>query len=181
MRPLQLPSSWEGLAAASWGELLRAWLPEVVAALLLLVGFWVLGAFGARLVRRLARGAGPERRSVLGLLARGFRLALVLVGVISALGTLGIDVTAMVAGLGLTGFALGLALRDVLSNAVSGMLILFYHPFGVGDRIAVAGIEGRVVAVDLRYTVLDTGDGQALIPNASLFNTHVRVREGGRG
>ena len=73
--------------------------------------------------------------------ARAVRTTLIVIGFISALGTLGIDVTAMVAGLGLTGFALGFALKDVLSNAVAGVLILFYRPFALGDRIVVSSMR----------------------------------------
>ncbi len=67
------------------------------------------------------------------------------------------------AGLALAGFALGFALRDVLSNLLSGFLILFNRPFAPGARINVTGLEGKVISVDLRYTSLDAAYKLGLI------------------
>ena len=103
------------------------------------------------------------------LLARASRIGLLVLGLITALGTLGIDISAMVAGLGLTGFALGFALKDTISNLLSGVLILLYRPFEVGNNIRVAGHEGRVTTIDLRYTELQTTGQRILIPNSRLF------------
>jgi small conductance mechanosensitive channel len=101
--------------------------------------------------------------------------------VIVGFGTMGVDVTALVAGLGLTGFALGFALRDAVSNLLAGVLIILYQPFRSGDRIEVAGSAGRVVGINLRYTILDAGDRRILVPNSNLFSNSVVVhRETGR-
>jgi small conductance mechanosensitive channel len=67
---------------------------------------------------------------------------------------MGVNVSALVAGLGLTGFALGFAFRDVLSNFLSGVLLLLFRPFRVGNHISINDLEGEVVSIDLRYTVL---------------------------
>jgi small-conductance mechanosensitive channel len=103
------------------------------------------------------------------LLARAIRVSLIIFGFVTALGTLGVDISALVAGLGLTGFALGFALKDTISNLLSGILILLYRPFEVGSRIYVAGNEGIVVSIDLRYTELAFENKKILIPNAKLF------------
>ena len=58
-----------------------------------------------------------------------------------SLGTLGINVSALVAGLGLTGFALGFAFRDALSNVLAGVMILLYHPFHRGDCANITGLS----------------------------------------
>ena len=73
--------------------------------------------------------------ALIRLLGKAIKNILLLIGVISALGTIGIDISAMVAGLGLTGFALGFALKDILSNLISGVLILLYEPFKLNDSI----------------------------------------------
>ena len=69
------------------------------------------------------------------LLARAAKIALITLGAVTALGNLGVDVSAIVVGLGLTGFALGFALRDTISNLLAGVLILLYSPFEIGNRI----------------------------------------------
>jgi small-conductance mechanosensitive channel len=95
--------------------------------------------------------------------------------VITALGTLGVNITGIVAGLGLTGFALGFALKDSISNLLAGVMILLYRPFEVGDRIDVSGLSGIVVHVDLRYTELDNEKERVLVPNAKMLTDPIRV------
>ena len=79
------------------------------------------------------------------------------------------------AGLGLTGFALGFALRDILANVVVGTLILVYRPFRRRDRAGVAGFEGMVSDIDLRYTTLESKEKRVLIPNSTLFTNAISV------
>jgi small-conductance mechanosensitive channel len=128
-------------------------------------------------ISRLHNRVPPGNADLLDLLGRIAGLALLVFGAITALGTFGVDVSALVAGLGLTGFALGFAFRDVLSNLLAGVLILLYRPFGRGDRIAVSGFDGVVAQIDLRYTTLH-GEGKViLIPNSNLFTNPIEVRE----
>ena len=94
---------------------------------------------------------------------------------LTALGTVGINVSALVAGLGLTGFAVGFAFKDTLSNILSGVLILLYRPFIIGDKIKIADFEGEVISIDLRYTTLNAETGRVLIPNSKCFTDPVTV------
>ena len=109
------------------------------------------------------------------LLARTSSITLIIFGFITALGTLGVNVSALVAGLGLTGFALGFALKDTISNLLSGILILLYQPFKIGNTITVSGYAGEVVSIDLRYTELDGEGNRILIPNSKLFTDPITV------
>jgi small conductance mechanosensitive channel len=96
------------------------------------------------------------------------------VGWVVALGTLGIDPAALVAGLGITTLALGFALKDILSNLVSGFLLLTTRPFRLGDQINVKGFEGTVEQIELRATFLRTSDNRlVVIPNADLCTATV--------
>ena len=94
---------------------------------------------------------------------------------ISAFGTLGIDISAMVAGLGLTGFALGFALKDTITNLLAGVLILLYKPFDIANEIQIANFKGKVISIDLRYTQLEDVGNKILIPNAKLFTDPIIV------
>ena len=150
-------------------------LPKLGAAALLLALFVALGRLLSQLVARLGRRADVDP-DLVEFIARVGRLTCVVLGVVTALGTVGVQVGALVAGLGLTGFALGFALKDIISNTLAGVLILLYKPFHRGDRIDVAGSAGVVVHIDLRYTVLDAGGGaRLLVPNANLFTNAIRV------
>lgn len=149
--------------------------PRVAAALLVAIAFWVAARIVAAVVRRFggARALDPDLMKLLGRAVHG---TLLVFGVVTALGTLGLDVTALVAGLGLTGFALGFALRDIISNTLAGVLILLFRPFHRGDHVSVAGAEGVVADVDLRYTTLVVDEStRVLVPNSTLFTNAIRV------
>jgi len=156
------------VAATSFGE--RALMAGVIFSLFCLAA-WI----GARLLRRLLARWPWLDQDLINLAASTAIVLAVGFGAITALGTAGIDVTALVAGLGLTGFALGFALRDMVSNVIAGVLVLLYRPFHRGDTIAVAGSKGAVRRIDLRYTTIENEEGRVLIPNATLFSNPVTV------
>jgi small-conductance mechanosensitive channel len=152
-------------------------------ALLVFAGFWVVARLVFAVVAKFARRAGAEREAIVMLVAQMARIVLLVFGVITALGTAGIDVSALVAGLGLTGFALGFAFRDALSNVLAGFMILFYRPFRRGDRITVTSLEGVVSEINLRYTVIEAEKARVLIPNANMLTNPIVVHadpEGGK-
>ncbi len=98
--------------------------------------------------------------------------------IMTGVATMGVDITPIIAALGLGGFALGFALRDVISNVLAGLLIIIYRPFSLGDYISVAGSEGKVEETNLRYIVLDVGEGdRELVPNKMIFSNPVKVRK----
>jgi small conductance mechanosensitive channel len=152
-------------------------MPKVVIALIIFVVFWVAGNLFRRMVRQIGAKTDPRHRDALRLLGQTTKITLISIGTISALGTLGVNVSAMVAGLGLTGFALGFALKDALSNLLAGVMILVYRPFKEGDQINVSGFEGCVTRIDLRYTTLQGTGSKILIPNSVLFTNTIKLVE----
>ncbi len=149
--------------------------PKLGIAILLFVLFWIAGQFAQKIFFRFGTTFDEGKNRVLQLAGRISKVALILLGAITALGTVGVNVAALVAGLGLIGFALGFALKDAVSNLLSGALILLYHPFYVGDHITVSGCEGQVVDINLRYTVLQGKEKKYLIPNATLYTNLIAV------
>ncbi|HVA50447.1 MAG TPA: mechanosensitive ion channel domain-containing protein [Pirellulales bacterium] len=152
-------------------------LPDIGVSIVILAVFWLAGVFFERFIRRLGTRA-KVHPDILGLLAWSGKATVLSFGVVTACGTMGIDVGALVAGVGLTGFALGFALKDVISNWLSGVLILVYEPFRRGDYVSIAntpGLEGTVVAIDFRYTSLEKDGKIVLVPNANLFTKEIIV------
>ncbi|MFK7815175.1 MAG: mechanosensitive ion channel family protein [Gammaproteobacteria bacterium] len=150
------------------------WVPKVIGVIVIIVIFVIL----SKIIKRLITSAADRLRfdrELASLLARTSSITLTIFGLVTALGTLGINVSALVAGLGLTGFALGFALKDSISNLLSGVLILLYKPFKIGNLIKVASYKGTVISVDLRYTQLDAEGDKVLIPNSKLFTDPVVV------
>jgi small-conductance mechanosensitive channel len=150
------------------------WAPRVGGVIVIFLVFLILAKVIKRIITNNADRLKLDRNLIL-LLARTSSITLIIIGFITALGTLGINVSALVAGLGLTGFALGFALKDTISNLISGVLILLYKPFKIGDRIKISGYEGIVVSIDLRYTELDAEGNKILIPNSKLFTNPIEV------
>jgi len=150
------------------------WLPKVAGAVAILIFFLVLAKVIKAAINRAEKRLKLDSH-LTSLFIRTSRITLIIFGVVTALGTLGINVSALVAGLGLTGFALGFALKDIISNFLSGILILLYRPFGIGNRIVISGFDGIVVSIDLRYTVLESEGKKVLIPNSKLFTDPITV------
>ena len=159
-----------------FGELevqIRAWAPKVGVALVMFGGFWLGSIVARRLIIRVASRTDLSLHFVFRMVARVVSTALLLFGAVTALGTMGVNVSALVAGLGLTGFALGFAMKDILSNLMSGLLILLYRPFTINDHITVTGLEGLVTEIDLRYTRLEKDRQVYLIPNSLLITNTI--------
>jgi small conductance mechanosensitive channel len=104
-----------------------------------------------------------------------------LIGLLIGLSQLGIALGPLLAGLGIVGFIVGFALQDTLSNFASGMMILMYRPFDVGDFVTAAGISGRVEKMSLVNTTFKTFDNQVMIvPNSDIWQsviTNVTAQE----
>jgi small conductance mechanosensitive channel len=148
--------------------------PVLGVSLLIFPAFWLVAVIFQKVVRRLGKRAGLNP-DIVGLLDRVVKAGIIVFGIVTALGTAHVNVSALVASLGLTGFALGFALKDALSNTLAGILILIYHPFRRGDHIVTSGFDGTVEQIDLRYTTLSAAGDRILIPNATMFTNPVRV------
>ena len=151
------------------------WAPKAPVGLLVLFVFWLCGLLVRNIFLRIGSRTETNTRYILKVVGRTLYVAIVLFGGITALGTIGINVSALVAGLGLTGFALGFGLKDILGNLVSGLLILLYRPFGLNEQISVAGMEGCVTEIDLRYTRLETSGKAYLIPNSMMITNTIML------
>lgn len=99
---------------------------------------------------------------------------LILVVIFTALDQVGIDTTSMIAVLGAAGLAVGLALKDSLSNFASGIMIIIFKPFVVGDYIEAGGVGGTVKYVNIFNTILFTPDNKKIvIPNGNITNDNI--------
>lgn len=160
-------------------EIILEYTPRIGTALAVLLAALIIAMIIKRIILSAAakRKLSGQKMEVIKLIVTASSSAILLVGIASALGTLGVNISALVAGLGLSGFALGFALRDALSNLLSGVLIILYQPFKVGDLIVVTGFEGEVIEINLRYTVLLSGENKYMIPNANIFNNTVTLKK----
>tara|TARA_Y100001968_G_scaffold58685_1_gene49752 strand:- start:1011 stop:1517 length:507 start_codon:yes stop_codon:yes gene_type:complete len=149
-------------------------LPNLIFSISIFLFFWLSGIFSQFLIIRIANKRGLNKQLLL-LIGKIAKIGLIIFGLITSLGTFGINISALVAGLGLTGFALGLALKDVVSNLIAGSIILLHRPFKINDRIIVVGHEGKVIKIDLRYTTIESEDKKILLPNSILFTKEIII------
>ena len=160
-------------------EMAVAFAPRLGAA----IGVFILFLIGGKLLMKIIHRMGRSNRiddELSNFLGRSAKVGMLLFGAVSALGTLGIDIGALIAGLGLTGFALGFAFKDTISNLLAGIMVIIYKPFDLDDIILVGKFEGRVRSIDLRYTVLDYNDRIVYVPNAKLFIDSIVVDDDGK-
>jgi len=108
-------------------------------------------------------------KAVSGFLASIVYSLMIVAVVLMALSQVGIETTSFVAILGAAGLAIGLALKDSLSNFASGVLIIILKPFKAGDFVEAAGVSGSVEKIEIFSTVFKTGDNKTVIvPNAAV-------------
>jgi len=111
------------------------------------------------------------RRMIVGLAAN----LVMILGLMMALSQLGISMGPLLAGLGVAGFIVGFALQDTLGNFASGMMILLYRPFDVGDLVEIGGVTGEVDKMTLVSTGLLTTDNQSIvIPNNKIWGDVIK-------
>jgi len=147
--------------------------PRFLAAVLVLGLFWLIAA-GVRSLMRVIFRRIVEDLTVESLIKQVAYYAVWALGLLVAADALGFDPQTVVTGLGLTGLALGFALKDIISNFVSGILILILRPFELGDQIVVGETEGSVERIELRATQIRNYDGRVVIvPNADIFTSRV--------
>jgi len=137
------------------------------AIVILVMAFFVAKSLG-RLLQRWLNNKQMEP-PVRNLITRIARLVVFFLGLVMAVGTLGIAIMPLVAGLSVVGVGVGLAMQGVLSNLVAGMLIIFVKPFRVGEYIEILSVHGQVVTIELFSTTLVHADfSKVVIPNRKI-------------
>ncbi len=158
-----------------WVQTLVVMLPNIVVATLVIAIAWIVSKWIAKTVPRVLFRV-TRNRPISNLMGTVARLAVSLIGIFFALGLLNLDktVTSLIAGVGVVGLALGFAFQDIAANFMSGLMMALNRPFRPEDQVEVAGQLGRVKAVELRATTIETLDGlELLVPNKEIFQNAI--------
>jgi small conductance mechanosensitive channel len=157
------------------GRLVATEGPRLLFRLLLVIFILFVFFQFAKLVQKgVERGLNASGLHLSHLLRRMIvstvRNLVVIFGVLIAISQLGISLGPLLAGLGIAGFIIGFALQDTLSNFASGVMILLYRPFDVGDTVDAGGVRGKVSHMSLVNTTFMTFDNQRLVvPNNNIW------------
>ena len=147
-----------------------SFVPRLLVALVLFLLFYGLAVLARKLARQALGRVTHIPWAVRTLIARSIYLSTLLVGILVALSAVNVNVTTVVASLGVAGFALGFALKDILENFIAGILLLFARPFELEDQVTLGAYSGIVKDIQIRTTTLHTYSGDiVVIPNSSVF------------
>ena len=146
------------------------WLKNIIFFLLTLLVFYGLAYVLGRITWKTVSASKRFSDLLKHFFVSAVRKTVMLFGIIVALSMLEIKIGPFLAGLGVAGFILGFALQGTLSNFASGLMILIYRPYDVGQIIDAAGMKGKVDSMNLVSTTIKTFDNQiVVVPNGKIW------------
>ena len=152
-------------------------LKGILTPLLTATAIFVIGHFIAVGLMRIIRRALNKTKldiSLTSFLIKTINIIMHIIIILSALNSIGVSTTGLIAALSAAGVAVAVALKDSLNNVAGGILLLISPRFSTGDYIAAGGDEGTVLSVDLLHTTIRTVDNRQIsIPNGVLINSHI--------
>lgn len=142
----------------------------IVQVLIVVAGSYLFGKVAARMIARLFEKT-PFPENIERSIVRASKYVTYMIGLLIIVAVVGFDVTSIIIGLGALSIAISFAMKDIIQNLVSGLLIQMDPPFRAGDMIKVQAFEGKVIKMSVRTTVLQAESGELVyIPN-SIFAT----------
>lgn len=146
------------------------WLKNIALFVVTLLAFWILSTIVGKVVAKALDVSKRLTALLRHFLVTGIRRAILVVGFVMALSALEINVGPILAVIGAAGFIVAFALQGTLSNFASGIMILLYRPFDVGDAVEVGGVSGTVKSMNLVSTQINTFDNKMIVvPNNSIW------------
>ena len=143
---------------------------SLTAGLVLIVALWIASAIETRLLRSATGGELSLRMAV----SNATRALLLFVGLLIALASVGIDLTALSVLGGAIGVGLGFGLQKLAANYISGFVILAERSMRIGDNVRVDNFEGRITQINARYAVIRSLTGrESIVPNELLITSRV--------
>ncbi len=142
------------------------WVINVAKFVGILFAAWIIAGIVSGLIHRAVRRVPGASKLLEDFLVKAARWVVLAIGVIMALAALEVSIGPLLAMLGAAGFVVAFALQDSLSNFASGLMILFFKPFDVGDVVDAGGVSGSVESVNLVSTTIKTFDNKKMVvPN----------------
>ncbi|MFG0245987.1 MAG: mechanosensitive ion channel family protein [Phycisphaerales bacterium JB052] len=141
----------------------------ITKAIVLIILVIIIAGWISKITGKAVRKANVEE-TLARFLSNLARYVVLIAGAVAILGTLGVETTSFAALIAAVGFAIGMAMSGMLGNVASGVMLLFFRPFKVGDVVSAGGTTGKVFEIGLFTTTFDTPDNRRIIvPNNSIF------------
>ena len=149
--------------------LIIPWGIRIITALVIFIIGRMIAKWLTNLVRKIMAKSGLDEALIKFLGGIIYTVLLVAV-ILAAIDQLGVNVTSLLAVLGAAGLAVGLALKDSLSNFAAGVMIMIFRPFKIGDFVTVGGVSGVIDEIGMFCVLMHTPDNQRIIiPNSSVY------------
>lgn len=161
----------------SWYESFIAILPNLAVAVIVLLLAFFISKWVSKGVSKLLESK-VDQKSVRRLISKFASILVVIGGIFIALNILNLNetVNAIIAGAGVSGLVIGLALQGTLSNTLSGIHLSFRKLVRVGDWIQTSGYEGEVISIDLNKFILREADNNTvIIPNKTILENPMKI------
>ncbi len=168
---------WEKMSNGDFNQITvpEVWavVQPIVVAIVLIIVVLILASWAKRLTVKATSKARVELT-----LAKFFgnlvKWTILVIGALTVLQTVGVEITSFAAVIAAMGFAIGLALSGTLGNVAAGVMLLIFRPYRVGDVISVNGVTAKVDEIELFTTTFDTPDKRRIImPNGDIFGSTI--------
>ncbi len=161
------PDKYLQFMSVAWDWLIANSIGILIALAILVFGRWLAMWFAGMSRKAMTRGGVDV--TLVRFLGKLIYYALLAAVVIAAADQMGIKTTSFIAIMGAAGLAVGLALKDSLTNLASGVMLILFRPFTVGDIVTAGGVTGKVRQVDIFSTIVLTFDNQKfIVPNSMI-------------
>jgi len=146
-------------------EELIKWAPKLIGAILvLIIGLWIIGKIMKMISKAMAKSGLDQ--DVIPFLTSMMSVIFKVLLVMSVAGMVGIETTSFIALIGMAGLAIGMALQGTLGHFASGILILIFKPYRVGDLVDIQGVVGTVKEIQVFNTIIDSLENKkVIVPN----------------
>lgn len=148
---------------------------SVIGAVLILIAGWVIAGWAKRKIVNRASKAESVDDTLVPILGQTTKIFIIIVTILAVLGQFGVETTSIVAVLGASALAIGLALQGTLSNIAAGVMLLILRPFKIGDAVSIGGTMGIVDAIGLFTTEMHTFDNIGIsMPNSKVWGAEIQ-------
>lgn len=148
---------------------------SIIGAILILFIGWTIAGWASRKVVKKARTSEKIDETLIPILGQTVRILLIVVTILAVLNQFGVETASIIAVLGASALAIGLALQGTLSNVAAGAMLLILRPFKVGDAVSIGGTTGVVDSIGLFTTEMHTFDNIGVsMPNSRVWGNEIQ-------
>lgn len=148
---------------------------SVIGAIVIFIVGWIVAGWVSDSIRRAATKSERIDTTLGSFFASIAKYGILTFTLIAVLSRFGVETTSFVALLGALGLAIGLALQGTLGHIASGVMLIIFRPFKIGDFVDMAGVAGTVKAIGLFTTELATGDNvKVIVPNGAVWGDTIK-------